>query len=36
MQACLERVTAGGLEGEDAVVHGIPSGDSRHRQDAAG
>ena len=24
MQACLERVTAGGLEGEDAVVHGIP------------
>ena len=24
MQACLERVTAGGLEGEVAVVHGIP------------
>jgi len=24
MQACLERVTAGGLEGETAVVHGVP------------
>ena len=24
MQACLERVTAGGLEGEIAVVHGVP------------
>jgi nucleotide-binding universal stress UspA family protein len=24
MQACLERVTAGGLEGEMAVVHGVP------------
>ena len=24
MQACLERVTAAGLEGEIAVVHGIP------------
>ena len=24
MQACLERVTAGGLEGEVAVVRGVP------------
>jgi nucleotide-binding universal stress UspA family protein len=24
MQACLERVTAGGLEGEVVVVHGVP------------
>ena len=24
MQACLERVTAGGLEGEIAVIHGVP------------